>query len=198
VSNGFFGLSVWSAAAEVWTDRRCRFLSPSSLFALRTADALSIFRFCLLVWIGQQILRHLQWLASRSNLEGGCAGAPAVGCDDRVHRRRAVLWRGGRSYLYFLFFLGCLLQRAGGAFVMLLFHLVNAVPLHKKIIFGISKSEEERGLLIFFVCIHVVFMDSCWFLDCCFFNDSCCFWAMLMSLLISSRDSQHFGRIIGH
>jgi hypothetical protein len=48
------------------------------------------------------------------------------------------------------------LQRAGGAFVMLLFHLVNAVPLRKKIIFGISKSEEERGLLIF-LCVFMLF-----------------------------------------
>jgi hypothetical protein len=123
---------------EVWTGRRfrgrwCWFLSSPSLFASRTADAISMFMFCLPVWIGQRIFRHIQWLASWSNVEGGCAGAPAVGCGSRVHRRRVVLWRGGRSYLYFLFFPGCLLQRAEGAFVMLLFHLVNAVPLRKKV-----------------------------------------------------------------
>jgi hypothetical protein len=116
VLDGFFGLSAWLTAAEVWIGRRfhgrrCRFLSSSSLFASRTAGALSMFKFCLAVWIGQRILWH--WLASRSNLEGGCVGAPVVGCGSRVHQRRAVLWRGGRSYLYFLFFLGCLLQRAG-------------------------------------------------------------------------------------
>jgi hypothetical protein len=95
VPDGFFGLSAWSAAVEVWTGhrfhgRRCRFLSSSSLFASR-ADALSMFKFCLPVWIGQRILRHLQWLALWSNLEGGCVGAPTVGCASRVCRRRVVL-----------------------------------------------------------------------------------------------------------
>jgi hypothetical protein len=61
-----------------------------------------------------------------------CAEAPAAGCGGRVLRRKDVLWRGGRPFLYFLFCSGCVLQSAGGVSVILLFYLFNGFPLRKK------------------------------------------------------------------
>jgi hypothetical protein len=136
VPDGFFRLSAWSAAVEVWTDhrfhgRRCRFLSSSSLFASRRSMLVQCSGFAFRCGLGNESCdisngwrRGATWKVDVLGLRRSDAAVGFIGIE---------LCSGGVGGLICIFsFFQDAFCKGLGCVVMLLFHLVNAVTLHKK------------------------------------------------------------------